>query len=293
MKEHRILITGAGGMLGREVVRACRRRSTTVAGRSRSELDITDEAGVAEAIEAFSPTVLINCAAYTDVDGAESNEDAAMRANAAGPEILASACAGAAVLFVHLSTDYVFDGAADRPIPADAAPNPINAYGRSKREGERAVLASGAQSMIIRTSWLYAAHGANFVRTMMRLGSEQPSLRVVNDQHGRPTLCDDLAEAVCGLIEADARGILHVANAGSCTWYEFALEIMKRARLDCRVEPCPTHAFPRPAKRPAFAVLDLSVAHASIGPLRAWPEALAACIEKIMLELVADHAESI
>jgi len=277
-----IVITGAGGMLGTELVRACERYGRPVEPFDSAEaFDITDAAAVVERLHGLAPRVVINAAAYTDVDGAETETAAADAVNRAGPANLARACAANGALLVHYSTDYVFNGRGDRPYPPDAPTDPVNAYGRTKLDGEQAIRRSGAADLILRTSWLYASHHKNFVRTIHRLASEGDELQVVDDQRGRPTNAADLAEATLKLIDVGARGTLHVTNDGECTWCDLAREIVALAGLDCDVQPCDSSAFPRPAARPAYSVLDLAATTNLIGPTRHWREALAECIARM------------
>jgi len=274
----RVLITGAGGMLGRELVTRCDTRGWTTLPRGRQALDIIDAQAVCDEIRAFTPDIVVNCAAYTNVDAAEEHEGEAMQVNALGVRNLAGACREYDVELVHYSTDYIFNGRHTRPIPVDAPADPMNAYGRSKLAGERAVFESGAAFLLVRAGWLFAPHGRNFVRTMLQLGTEREGVRVVHDQRGRPTLCSDLAEATCRLIESGAHGVFHAGNAGECSWFEFAEEIMRLGKRNCLVEPCTTDEFPRHAKRPLYSVLDVSETDALIGALQPWKTALAECI---------------
>ncbi|MBX3357098.1 MAG: dTDP-4-dehydrorhamnose reductase [Phycisphaeraceae bacterium] len=219
----------------------------------------------------------INCAAWTDVDGAEANEAAARRVNGEGVGALAKVCRDEGALLVHFSTDYVFDGDSDTPYPVDHPRSPINAYGRTKVVGEELIEASGCEYLLIRTSWLYATSGKNFVRTIVDLAKNKPCLRVVNDQRGRPTSCDHLASTALSLIAREARGTFHVTDGGECTWFEFATEIVRLAGLAhrCEVAPCTSAEYPRPARRPAYSVLDLSRAERLVGRMPDWKDNLA------------------
>jgi len=299
-----VLVPGARGMLGRAVVSLLRGRAVEFTPLDRSTLDLADEASIERAI-APGARIVINCAAYTDVDDAETNTDAARIGNATGVGALAQRCRDVGALLVHFSTDYVFDGAGTpgstertgstagfassggnsggggAPYPTDYPTRPINAYGRSKSEGEDLILASGAAHLILRTSWLYAPWGRNFVRTIARAGAEKPVLRVVNDQRGRPTSAEHLARTTLAMIEAGARGVHHATDAGECTWYEFASEIVRALGLPARVEPCTSAEFPRPAARPAYSVLDISTTEALIGPLTPWQDALADTLNRL------------
>ncbi len=282
-----VIIIGSTGMLGRELAAACRRRNTdvhTYAGRE--SLDITNQAAVRRVFGATKPRVVINAAGYTDVDRAEADPDAADQVNHLGLAILSQACRHIGALLVYYSTDYVFNGMSHRPYRIDDHPDPINAYGRSKLAGEQAVSDSGCEYLMLRTSWLFAPHGRNFVRTILALAGQRPTLDVVNDQRGRPTYAADLAQMTLDLVEHGARGTLHAANTGHCSWYEFARTMIEFAGLECDVRPSATSPVPRPARRPRFSVLDLSETIAVIGEPRHWKDALAECVE----ELTADRS---
>jgi dTDP-4-dehydrorhamnose reductase len=217
---------------------------------------------------------IINCAAWTDVDGAEANEEGANAVNADAIGELATVCRREGSLLVNYSTDYVFDGNGTRPYAVDHPRSPVNAYGRSKARGEEILEQSGCEYLLIRTSWVYAPHGKNFVRTIHAAAKTRPGLKVVNDQRGRPTSASNLTDATLRLIEKGARGTFHVTDSGECTWYEFAKEIVRLARLSTPVEPCTSADFPRPAKRPAYSVLDINTPERRIGPLPDWKVAL-------------------
>jgi dTDP-4-dehydrorhamnose reductase len=243
-------VTGAGGMLGRDVVRAAEAAGHDVHGLARADLDVTDERAVRRALEAAAPDVVINCAAWTDVDGAESHEAAAtvLNGDAAGY------VAAAAAVVVQPSTDYVFDGRKRTPYVESDPVAPQGAYGRSKLAGERAVALANERHFVVRTSWLFGPHGKNFVDTM--LGMDRDELKVVADQVGRPTYTGHLAEALVELAGRDDYGVHHLAGGGEpCSWFEFATEIFRRAGRDVHVDPCTTAEFPRPAPRPAYSVL--------------------------------------
>jgi dTDP-4-dehydrorhamnose reductase len=243
----RTIVTGAGGMLGQDLVRL----SGGVA-LARADLDVTDHAAVREAI---GPDDLVfNCAAWTDVDGAEEREEEATRVNGDG----AGHVAEAAGTVVYVSSDYVFDGRKGEPYLESDPTAPLSAYGRSKLAGERATAEANPRHFVVRSSWLFGAGGRNFVETMLGLG---PEVRVVHDQVGSPTFTGHLAEALVRLARTEDYGVHHMAAAGSCSWYEFAREIFARAGVDTRVEPCTTEDFPRPAPRPAYSVLDSERGH--------------------------------
>jgi dTDP-4-dehydrorhamnose reductase len=241
-----ILVTGAGGMLGQDVMRVV---GDAAVGLSHAELDVTDAAAVREALAGAE--LVINCAAWTDVDGAEEHAEEALAVNRDGARNVAEA----AGRVVYVSTDYVFDGTGHTPYVESDPTAPLQSYGRSKLAGELATAAANPRHFIVRSSWLFGAGGGNFVETMLRLGRERDELRVVDDQVGCPTFTGHLAEAIVRLGETDDYGIHHLAGAGSCSWYQFAREIFERSGVDCHVEPCTTEEFPRPARRPAWSVL--------------------------------------
>jgi dTDP-4-dehydrorhamnose reductase len=216
---------------------------------TRAQLDVTDRDAVRAAIT--GDDVVINCAAWTDVDGAEEHEQEALRINCAGARNLAEA----AGRVIYVSTDYVFDGTKREPYLESDPVNPQTAYGRTKLAGERATAEANPRHHIVRTSWLFGPGGPNFVETILRLTRERDSLRVVDDQVGKPTYTGHLAPELLELATSEKYGIHHRAGAGECSWFEFALEIVERAGLDCSVEPCTTAEFPRPAPRPAYSVL--------------------------------------
>jgi dTDP-4-dehydrorhamnose reductase len=240
-----IHIVGAGGMLGQDVVRVAGERAVAL---PRAELDVTDRAAVRVAL---SGATVINCAAYTNVDGAESASEAAHAVNADGARNVAEV----AERVVYLSTDYVFDGRKGEPYVESDATGPLQEYGHSKLAGERATAEANENHLVVRSSGLFGAGGPNFVETMLTLGRERGELLVVNDQVAAPTFTGHLAEALVALVEGDERGILHVAGGGSCSWYDFARAIFERAGVSADLRPCATDEFPRPARRPANSVL--------------------------------------
>jgi len=249
-------------MLGQAVAAAATRLGHDVVALSRAELDITDADHVRRVIAAAEPRAVINCAAWTDVDAAETAEAAATAVNADGAGSVARAAAETGARIVHVSTDYVFDGerqhAGDgtgEPWVESDAVNPIGAYGRSKLAGEQQVAAAADDHVIVRAAWLYGAGGRNFVDTMLGLGAERDEVSVVTDQVGSPTWTVHLAEGLVELAERGDVGILHATGGGACSWYELAVEIFDRAGLRCRVLPTTSDRFPRPARRPAYSVL--------------------------------------
>lgn len=269
----RIVITGAAGMLGRDVCEAARARGHDAIGLSRAELDVADAAAVDGAIGGLRPDAVVNCAAWTDVDGAEVHEDAATAVNGAGAGHVAAAAHHAKAGCVHVSSDYVFDGRAETPYAEDAPTTPLGAYGRSKLAGERAVLAATAGAAVVRSSWLFGRHGGNFVATMLRLGAERDELAVVDDQVGCPTWTGHLAPALVDIAERRVTGILHVAGGGSGSWLDLARETFRLAGIECAVRPQSTAEAGRPAPRPAHSALRSTRPDAPALP--PWREGLA------------------
>jgi dTDP-4-dehydrorhamnose reductase len=259
----RIVVTGAAGMLGQDVVRAA---GDDAVALSRVDLDVTDAAAVRDALAAAE--VVVNCAAWTNVDGAEFDPEAALRVNRDGARNVAEA----ANRVLYVSSDYVFDGEKRTPYVESDPTGPLSSYGRSKLAGEQVTADANPRHFIVRSSWLFGAGGPNFVETMLRLGSERDELRVVDDQVGCPTFTAHLAEAIVHLARTDDYGIHHLAGSGRCSWYEFAREIFRRSSVDCHVEPCTTEEYPLPAPRPAWSVLGSERGHS----LPAWQEGLEA-----------------
>jgi len=269
----RYLVAGAAGMLGHDLQRALAGRDLRALGRS--ELDITDRAAVRDAVRDVD--VVINAAAYTAVDAAEEHEDEAYAINATGAANLARAAADAGARFVQVSTDYVFHGDATSPYAEDAPLDPLGAYGRTKAAGERLAREAHPAPHIVRTAWLYGAHGANFVTTMLRLARERETVMVVDDQRGQPTWSRDLAYAIVALLDADAApGVYHGTSTGETSWYGLARAVFAEAGLDPeRVRPTDTASFPRPAPRPAYSVLGHGAwSAAGLAPIRDWRDAL-------------------
>jgi len=277
------VIVGADGMLGRAWRELLEQEQLDFLAYDRKQLDITDAPAVAAKIPE-GVRFVINGAAYTNVDACEEHEAEAMRVNAEGVGRLAERCAAIDATLVHFSTDYVFAGDADSPYPVDAPIAPMSAYGRTKAAGEQAIREAGCRHRTVRTSWLYAPWGNNFVRTMLRLTDEKDSLSVVDDQRGRPTSAQHLAAVTKQLLHGGTDGIYHVTDGGECTWFEFAKEIARWAGHDCDLQPCTTDQFPRPAKRPAYSVLDLSRTEAAVGPMPDWKDNLAAVLNELQLQ---------
>jgi dTDP-4-dehydrorhamnose reductase len=274
------LLIGAGGMLARALRGELAARGDELVGLDLPDFDLTNPTQVTAQVTAEYALVL-NCSGYTNVDGAESDEARATAINGQGVAYLAQACAARAVPLVHYSTDYVFAGDASAPYPVDGELSPLGAYGRSKAVGERAIRAAGGAHLILRTSWLYAPWANNFVRTIVKASSQQPSLRVVNDQRGRPTSAEHLARTTLALCDKNARGTLHVTDGGECTWFEFASEIVRLSGHTCAVNPCSSAEYVRPAKRPAYSVLDLTPTEALVGPMPHWKDNLADVMRRL------------
>ena len=271
-----ILVFGTTGQVATEL-----QRQADVLALGRDRADLTDPEACAAAIRQARPTAVINAAAYTAVDQAEAEEDIATVINGEAPAAMARACADLGIPFVHISTDYVFDGSGEAPWPADAPTAPLGAYGRSKLAGEVGVRAAGGTHAILRTSWVVSAHGRNFAKTMLRLGAERETLTIVADQVGGPTAAGDIAAAclaIAGQLRDDPgkSGTYHFSGAPDVSWADFAREIFAQANLPCTVEDIPSSDFPTPAARPANSRLDCSATEAVFGiPRPDWRRGLA------------------
>jgi dTDP-4-dehydrorhamnose reductase len=248
----KVLVTGAGGQLGRSLPGAL--RGHDVVALAHAELDVTRPDAVRAALAAQRPDVVINAAAYNAVDRAESDASGAFLLNQAGPRVLALASAESGAALVHVSTDYVFDGRSSEPYDEDSAPHPLSVYGRSKLAGELAVREANPRHFVVRTAWLYHERGSNFPLTILELSRRGP-VRVVDDQHGSPTYAPHLAAAIARLIETAAYGVWHLAGSGGTSWYGFTRALFDRLGVAQQLTPVKTDAFPRPAPRPAYAVL--------------------------------------
>ncbi len=271
-----ILVVGAKGMLGQDLMALLGDRGH---GIDIGEIDITSPESVLKVIGELKPEVVINCAAYTDVDGCENNIETAMAVNGEGVGYLAMACRDMGSLLVHLSTDYIFDGGKGTPYVEDDAPCPLSIYGESKLAGEMNA-AFAPEHLIVRTQWLYGLHGKNFVETMLRLGAEKDELTVVDDQIGSPTWAIDLARAIVALIDAGCRGTYHAANAEYCSWNEFAKAIFEEAGLNVTVRPMTTTELNRPARRPLYSTLACDKLATDTGlHLQSWRDALRCYLE--------------
>jgi dTDP-4-dehydrorhamnose reductase len=277
----RVVVTGAAGQLGKDVLLELARKNHQAYGLDRQQLDITIEKDVMAYISEVKPDVILHCAAYTNVDAAEENEDAAYAVNAAGTEYLAKAASQTGAKMLYVSTDYVFDGSANEPYEVDEPTKALGAYGRTKLAGEQLLQKHLDEFFIVRTAWVFGIHGNNFVKTMLRLGKERGEVGVVHDQVGSPTYTVDLAQFMVELMETDKYGVYHATNNGICSWYEFAVEIFKQAELDVKVNPLTSDQFPRPAARPKYSVLSKKrIEQEGLKPLRDWKQALGAYLEE-------------
>lgn len=274
------LVLGARGMLGRAWVELLRARGIEHETRVRPALELTDQASIERAI-ASGYGAVINCGAWTDVDGAEKHEDAATLVNGTGVGWLAARCREVGAVLVHFSTDYVFDGRGSVPFAVDRPLAPVNAYGRSKAAGEVALRESGAAHLLVRTSTLYAPWGENFVRKIARLARARDILRVVDDQVSRPSSSEYLATRTLALVEHGARGTFHVTDGGACSRFELAQATVAGLGLTCRVEPCTTAEFPAPAQRPAYSVLSLDETEHLLGPSTDWRENVKSVVARL------------
>jgi len=295
MSDKTLLVFGGDGQVGRALAEADTPPGWRVVALARAAVDITNADQLARAIAAHEPAVVVNAAAYTAVDKAESDGDAAFRINAEGAGLVAKAAADAQATIIHISTDYVFDGEASRPWREDDPIAPLGVYGASKAAGEEAVRDAARRHVILRTSWVFGVHGTNFVKTMLRLGAERPALKIVADQVGRPTSAHDLAGAILaiagrltgGVSTAKLYGSFHFANAGAVSWYEFAREIFAQAAQRGGPSPelaaIPTRDYPTPAKRPAYSVLDCDKLAGLYGiEPRPWQPALGDVLDRLL-----------
>jgi dTDP-4-dehydrorhamnose reductase len=270
----KLLVTGAAGMLGRDVMLAAGNAGHQVVGYGHAELDIADAEAVSAKIEGERPDVVINCAAWTDVDAAEEREEEATRVNGAGAGNVAAAAAAVGASVVYVGSDYVFDGSKGAPYVETDQTAPLSAYGRSKLAGEEATRMANKRHFIVRSAWLFGTAGPNFVETMLRLAADHGEVLVVRDQVGSPTYTWHLAYGIVRLIEGVEFGIHHMAAAGACSWYEFAREIFEQASLECTVMSATTEMLGRPAARPAYSALASQREHAI--ELPSWQDGLAA-----------------
>ena len=281
----RVLVTGAEGQLGKCIQRAIEGREDDYLFTDVAELDITNKAAVEAFVADNRVDVIINCAAYTNVEKAEDEEDKAHLLNAVAVGYLAEAAKRNDALLIHISTDYVYMGGCCSMLTEQSNPQPLNAYGRTKWAGEQAVMASGCHYLILRTAWLYSEYGSNFVKTMLRLTAEREQIKVVSDQLGTPTYAGDLAEAIVRIIsERNFReGVYHYTNLGECSWWQFAKEIARIVGHNkCSVMPCTTAEYPTKARRPLNTVLDKSKFLKTFGiGIPEWRESLKKCIDEL------------
>lgn len=307
-----ILVTGANGQLGRELRELAQYHDNyAFLFASREELPIQDEAKVLEYFSKHQPAFCVNCAAYTAVDKAENDKETAFAVNATATGNLAAACKAHNTKFIHISTDYVFDGQSPVPYKEDAPVNPISVYGESKLKGEQLCLERNPDAIIIRTAWVYSSYGHNFVKTMLRLMSERSSINVVNDQVGAPTYAADLANCIMHIISVGAPdtrhatpetqnpeppsahpaliagrwmpGIYHYSNRGRISWYDFAVAIKEMTHSNCIVNPIPSSQYPTPAKRPSFSLLDThKIAETYHCEIPDWKDGLERCLQKLV-----------
>lgn len=283
-----ILVTGADGQLGREMQRLGAVSPNNYLFTDVAQLDITDREAVDDALRRSQADIVVNCAAYTNVERAEEDEAAADRLNRLGVEHLARTAAATGATLFHISTDYVFGGDACLPYTEESPTAPLGAYGRTKLAGEQAVAASGCKALVFRTAWLYSEYGNNFLKTMLRLTGEREQINVVFDQIGTPTYAGDLAMVLFSIIEgglyAGNEGIYHFTDEGVCSWYDFAVEIASAAGHDaCRIDPCRTAEFPTKARRPAYSVLDKSRIKRTFGvEVPHWRESMRYCLQRIL-----------
>ncbi|MFB5674636.1 dTDP-4-dehydrorhamnose reductase [Paenibacillus terreus] len=277
----KVLVTGASGQLGMDVVRIVKEAGHETIPCSREQLDIVDLEQSIQVVCRFRPDVVIHCAAYTAVDAAETDIDGAYTVNASGTRNVALAAEKVGAKLVYISTDYVFDGMSESPYYEYDNTNPQSVYGKSKRAGEVLAQALSSSCFIVRTSWVYGLHGNNFVKTMLKLGQEKPLLQVVHDQKGSPTYTVDLARFLAELIQTEKYGIYHASNSGSCTWFEFTQAILEDAvklagiQVTAKLEPCTSDQFVRPAPRPRNSVMEhMSIRTNGFQDLRTWREGL-------------------
>ena len=281
-----ILVTGSAGQLGHSLCDIAADSANRYIFTDVAELDITDKSAIIRMMESENIKLVINCAAYTNVDKAEDDFDTANLINNTAVRNLAEACKQFGATLIHVSTDYVFDGSSNIPYTEDMPLAPLGVYGVTKLHGEQAVLESGCDYIIIRTSWLYSEYGKNFVKTMMMLTEERETLNVVFDQAGTPTYAGDLARVIYNIVENNKykgnNGIYHFSNEGVCSWYDFAHEISELARTECDIRPCHSNEFPSKVNRPHYSVLDKTKIKTTFGlTIPYWKDSLRVCISNL------------
>jgi dTDP-4-dehydrorhamnose reductase len=286
MQRKRILITGASGQLGRELSRLGAVSPNEYIPTDISELDITNREAVERFFAENSIDVVVNCAAYTNVEKAEEDVEMAQKINAEAVAILAAAAKSANATLIHISTDYVFGCEGNTPRTEDMPTSPLGVYGRTKLAGEDAVRESGCKAIILRTAWLYSEFGSNFLKTMLRLTSQNEALNVVFDQVGTPTYAGDLALAIFSIIDGDVykgrEGLYHFSNEGVCSWYDFATEIVAAAGYECKIVPCHSSEFPSKVTRPPYSVLDKTKFKHTFGiDIPHWRESMLYCLKRM------------
>ena len=282
----KVLVTGYAGQLGYEVVRLLESRGVPCRGVDQADFNLTDGEAVMTYVRDYNPDVIVHCAAYTNVDKAESEPEICAAVNGMGTVHMVRAALSVGAKLVYISTDYVFPGTGDQPFEVDDPYGPKNVYGVTKVQGEDAVRSLMTRYFILRTSWVYGKNGHNFVRTMLRLGAEKKEIRVVNDQVGSPTYTKDLARVICDILPTEKYGIYHVRNEGFISWYQFAKMIMEKAGLPCKVIPVPSSEYPTPAKRPLNSRLDGSrLADAGFEPMPTVENALDRYLREIADEI--------
>lgn len=289
MSIHKILVTGANGQLGWELSQLAKAYPAfEFVLMDRSQLDLSQPDSFEQIVQTIAPDCIINTAAYTAVDKSETEKELAYTVNAVAVEKIASICKECAIPFITYSTDYVFNGTATEPYLTDTMIDPVNYYGSTKAAGESLAIAANDQTIVIRTSWVFSSHGNNFVKTMLRLMKERESLNIVADQKGRPTYAKDLALATMKIVESlndgmAIAGIYHYANSGETTWFDFAAKIKQIAGLSCALNPIDSAAFPTPAKRPNYSVLNTNKIESVLSsPIRNWEEALKECMNALV-----------
>lgn len=275
ISNQKIIVFGAHGMLGSDLLKAFARQGD-VTGFDLDQVDLTDEAAVKKLLLALRPEVVINCAAYTDVDGCEINKETALKVNAQVPRLLARCCQDLRAKLVHYSTDYIFDGTKLSPYREEDVAHPLNVYGETKWKGEEAIRGNLEDHLIIRTSWLFGANGKNFIKTILKMAQTHEELTVVTDQVGAPTYTQDLVKATWHLLEENATGVVHVTNSEQCSWFDFARKILEMSAVkNVRVLPVTSQQYQRPAVRPKYSVLSNEKFEAMFDfRLPAWSEAL-------------------